>query len=132
MYKMIVLDLDGTLTNSEKKITPRTFEALMAASEEDSAPVQVKSEETLFSDIEYLNQAFAFLNRSESHPVSRLQEVSGLEVMITPDMRKRLTALLPTEAMPQGDYMRLSDDKDFFVPDPDIILSQIKSPAQAP
>lgn len=31
MYKMIVLDLDGTLTNSEKKITPRTFEALMAA-----------------------------------------------------------------------------------------------------
>ena len=31
MYKMIVLDLDGTLTNSEKKITPRTLEALMAA-----------------------------------------------------------------------------------------------------
>lgn len=28
-------------------------------------------------------------------------------------MRKRLNALLPEEAMPQGDYLRLSDDKDF-------------------
>ena len=30
-YKMIVLDLDGTLTNREKKITPRTKKALMEA-----------------------------------------------------------------------------------------------------
>ena len=30
-YKMIVLDLDGTLTNDKKKITPRTKEALMQA-----------------------------------------------------------------------------------------------------
>ena len=99
------------LDSGEAEFDP--FEALMAAAERDFAPVQVKSDETLFSDIDYLNQAFAFLNRSESHPVSRLQEVSGLEVMITPDMRKRLTALLPEEAMPQGDYLRLSDDKEF-------------------
>ena len=30
-YKMIVLDLDGTLTNDKKEITPRTKEALMQA-----------------------------------------------------------------------------------------------------
>ena len=36
-----------------------------------------------------------------------------MEVTVTPDMRKRLTALLPDEAMPQGDYLRLSDDKEF-------------------
>lgn len=30
-YKMIVLDLDGTLTNSKKEITPVTFTALMQA-----------------------------------------------------------------------------------------------------
>ena len=102
---------EGILDSGEAEFDP--FEALMAASEEDFAPVQVKSDETLFSDIEYLNQAFAFLNRSESHPVTRLPEVSGLEIMITPDMRKRLNALLPDEAMPQGDYLRLSDDKDF-------------------
>ena len=102
---------EDILDSGEDEFDP--FEVLMAASAEDSAPVQVKSDETLFSDIDYLNQAFAFLNRTESHPVTRLQEVSGLEVMITPDMRKRLNALLPDEAMPQGDYLRLSDNKDF-------------------
>ena len=30
-YKAIVLDLDGTLTNDEKIITPRTYRALMEA-----------------------------------------------------------------------------------------------------
>ena len=30
-YKLIAMDLDGTLNNNEKKITPRTREALMAA-----------------------------------------------------------------------------------------------------
>ena len=30
---MIVLDLDGTLTNEKKKITPKTKEALMRAQE---------------------------------------------------------------------------------------------------
>lgn len=32
-YKIIVLDLDGTLTNRDKIITPRTKEALMNAQE---------------------------------------------------------------------------------------------------
>ena len=102
---------EGFLDSGEAEFDP--FEALMAVSEEEAAPVRVKSDETLFSDIDYLNQALAFLNQFESHPVTRLHEVSGLEIMITPDMRKRLNALLPEEAMPQGDYMRLSDDKDF-------------------
>lgn len=102
---------EDLLNSGEEEFDP--FEALMSASEEDKAPVLVKSDETIFSDIDYLNQAFAFLNRSESHPVERLQAVSGLEIMVTPDMKKRLTALLPEEAMPQGDYIRLSDDKAF-------------------
>ena len=33
-YQMIVLDLDGTLTNSKKEITPRTKEALLRAKEQ--------------------------------------------------------------------------------------------------
>ncbi len=102
---------ENIMDSGEAEFDP--FEALMAASAEDSAPVQVKSEETLFSDLDYLYQALDFLNHSESHPVERLQTVSGLEVMITPDMRKRLSALLPDEAMPQGDYVRLSSDKGF-------------------
>lgn len=89
------------------------FEALMAASKGEIAPVQLKSDDTMFSDIDYLKNAFTYLNQAERHPVEPLQSVSGIEIMITPDMRKRLKALLPDEAMPQGDYMRLSDDKSF-------------------
>ena len=99
------------LDSGEAEFDP--FEALMAAAAEDSVPVQVKTEETLYSDLDYLFNAFAFLNRSESHPVERLRTVSGLDVEITPDMRRRLTALLPEEAMPQGNILRLSDDKAF-------------------
>ena len=33
-YKMIALDLDGTLNNDEKVITPRTRDALMAVQEQ--------------------------------------------------------------------------------------------------
>lgn len=99
------------LDSGEAEFDP--FEALMAAASAASEPVRVKTEETLFSDREYLYQAFSFLNRSESHPVERLATVSGLDIIITPDMRRRLTALLPEEAMPQGDTMRLSDDKAF-------------------
>ena len=99
------------LDNGKEEFDP--FEALMAAAEEDNISAQVKDDETLFSDIDYLNQAFAYFNRTESHPVERLSDESGLEIKITPDMRKRLNALLPEEAMPQGDYMRLSNDKAF-------------------
>ena len=99
------------LDSGEAEFDP--FEALMAAASAASEPVRVKTEETLLSDREYLYQAFSFLNRSESHPVERLATVSGLDITITPDMRRRLAALLPEEAMPQGDTMRLSDDKAF-------------------
>ena len=32
-YKLLALDIDGTLTNSQKQITPKTKAALMAAQE---------------------------------------------------------------------------------------------------
>ena len=32
-YKLLVLDIDGTLTNSKKEITPRVFDALKKAQE---------------------------------------------------------------------------------------------------
>lgn len=35
-YRIIALDLDGTLTNHEKEITPRTFDALQKAMDEGS------------------------------------------------------------------------------------------------
>lgn len=102
---------ESILDSGEEEFDP--FEALMAAAADDRPPVQVKSDDTMFTDLDYLYQAFAYLNQKESHPVEKLREVSGLEIWITPDMRKRLAALLPEEAMPQGDYLRLSNDKAF-------------------
>lgn len=99
------------LESCEDEFNP--FEALMAAASADSSPVQVRTEETLYSDVDYLHHAMNYLNRTESHPVAKMETVSGLEITITPDMRRRLKALMPEEAMPARDYLRLSDDKDF-------------------
>ena len=94
------------------------FEALMAAASEteETAIEQLSetvSDETLFTDKEYLEQAVQYLNQTDSNPVQKLQTVSGLDIRLTPEMERRLRALIPEEAMPQGETLRLSDDKAF-------------------
>lgn len=94
------------------------FEALMAAASEteETAIEQLSetvSDETLFTDKEYLEQAVQYLNQPDSNPVQELQTVSGLDIRLTPEMERRLRALIPEEAMPQGETLRLSDDKAF-------------------
>ena len=105
------LAFEAILESSVDEFNP--FEELMAAAAADSVPVKVKSEDTLYSDIDYLYNAMTYLNINESHPVSKMETVSGIEISITPDMRRRFNALIPEEAMPAGDYLRLSDDKEF-------------------
>lgn len=94
------------------------FEALMAAASEteETAIEQLSetvSDETLFTDKEYLEQAVQYLNQTDSNPVQELQTVSGLDIRLTPEMERRLRALIPEEAMPQGETLRLSDNKAF-------------------
>ncbi len=103
-----------TLDSGEKAFDP--FEALMAAAAEpeDAAPTsEAVTEDTLFSDINYLSQALSYLNQSESIAVQKLQTVSGLDIRMTPDMLRRMKALVPEEALPAGETLRLSDDKTF-------------------
>ena len=100
------------LDSGEEEFDP--FEALLsAATQESSVPAKVLSDDTLFPDLEYLYQAFAYLNRTESRPVEKIESASGLDITITPDMRKRLNAVLPDEVMPQGNTMRVSRDKEY-------------------
>lgn len=102
------------LDSEEKEFDP--FEALMAAAAEsdDDAPAsETVTEDTLFSDIDYLSQALSYLNQNESHPVEKLKTVSGLDIKMTPDMLRRMRALVPEEALPAGETLRLSDDKVF-------------------
>lgn len=93
------------------------FEALMAAASEAEEVVKEESviveKDTLFNDIEYLYQALTYLNKTENYPIERLQTVSGLDIKLTPDMIRRLKAVIPEEALPPGETLRLSDDKAF-------------------
>lgn len=105
---------EQTLDSGEEEFNP--FEALMAAAAEaeDNAPTSdVVTEDTLFSDIDYLTQALSYLNQNESLAVKKLQTVSGLDIKMTPDMLRRMKALVPEEALPTGEILRLSDDKAF-------------------
>ena len=103
-----------TLDAGEDEFDP--FEALMAAAgetEEVEKESDVVTDDTLFSDIDYLSKALSYLNQKENLPVQKLQTVSGLDIKITDDMRRRLSALVPEEAIPEGDTLRVSDDKKF-------------------
>lgn len=105
---------EQTLDSGEEEFNP--FEALMAAAAEpeDNVPTSdVVTEDTLFSDIDYLTQALSYLNQNESLSVQKLQTVSGLDIKMTPDMLRRMKALVPEEALPAGETLRLSDDKAF-------------------
>lgn len=106
---------EQTLDAGEEDFDP--FEALMAAAGEaedkDEKMSEIVSDDTLFSDIDYLYQSLTYLNQTENHPVERLQTVSGLDIKLTADMIRRLKALIPDEAMPQGETLRVSDDKAF-------------------
>ena len=101
------------LDSGEEEFDPLELLMAEAAAPEKTQKVQVKNEDTIFSDIDYLQQAIAYLNRSESQPVEKLQTISGLDIKLTSDLRKRLRALVPEEALPQGDTLRVSDDKQF-------------------
>ena len=103
-----------TLDTGENEFDP--FEALMAAAgetEEVESESDVVTDDTLFSDIDYLSNALSYLNQKENLPVQKLQTVSGLDIKITDDMRRRLSALVPDEALSEGDTLRVSDDKKF-------------------
>lgn len=108
---------ENTLDSGEAEFDP--FEELMKGAEEaeekDAEKSKTVSDETLFTDIDYLSQALFYLNQNESYPVDKLSSVSGLDIKITEEMRRRLRALVPEEALPQGDTLRLSDDTAFVM-----------------
>lgn len=103
------------LDADEEEFDP--YEAMMAAAgaAEENKITQADAviDETLFSDMEYVYQALAYLNQKENHPVARLTEISGLDITMTPDIQRRMKALVPEEALPAGDTLRVSDDKAF-------------------
>jgi ERCC4-related helicase len=103
-------DFAASLEKSSGEFDP--FEALMAGVGKQTRP-DVKEEDTLFSDLDYIKTAIPYFSGNERNIVQDLQTVSGVEITISPDLRRRLSALLPEEAMPSENYLRLSPDKRF-------------------
>lgn len=107
---------EESLHDEENEFDPLDF-LLNAASMEETVSVtnDTVDDETLFTDKQYLIKALSYINRSEQHPMRQLSEVSGVDVLLTEDMRRRLAAVIPEEAMPSGEILRLSDDKTYIM-----------------
>lgn len=99
------------IDQSEDEFDP--FEELMRFEGSDETPLPVVKEQTLYSDLDYLRQAMGFFSRDARYHVKELQTVRGVELELTPDMKRRLAAVLPEETMPTDDILRLSPDKAF-------------------
>lgn len=89
------------------------FELLMQGAMSEEKPPVVVSEETLYKDSDYIRSALTYFSQDEYHPVRELDTVEGLEIVLTPELNRRLSAVLPEEAMPGTDYLRLSPNKQF-------------------
>ena len=90
------------------------LELLLGIAENKEANISKSVEEpTLFSDIDFIKSAILQLNKDDSTTCQNLNTVSGVEVKITKDLDRRLRAVIPEEAMPKIDWLRLSNDKDF-------------------
>lgn len=89
------------------------FELLMQGAMSEEKPPVVVSEETLYKDSDYIRSALTYFSQDEYHLVRELDTVEGLEIVLTPELNRRLSAVLPEEAMPGTDYLRLSPNKQF-------------------
>lgn len=102
---------ETVLENQEEEFNP--FEMFMKEAEGDSVKVEKVNDETLFTDKEYLEHALTFLNKDEKHPFTKMETVSGIKVQLNDEMKRRLSALMPEEAIKDKDTLSLSDDKAF-------------------
>jgi len=104
-------EFSAQIDHSSEEFDP--FELLMMGATENEFPTEIAENETLYTDIDYLRNAITYFTRIERYHIKDLQTVEGLEIEITPDLRRRLSALLPEEALLDTDYLRLSSDETF-------------------
>lgn len=107
---------EDSLHDEESEFDPLDFLLNEASMEETTTAVNnTVEDETLFTDKQYLIKALSYINKNEQHTLRQLNEISGVDVMFTEDMRRRLSAVIPEEAMPSGEILRLSDDKSYIM-----------------
>lgn len=89
------------------------LDMLMGNGREDIPHVQTSDEETLFSDLDYIKAALQVFSETEEIKFSDMTQAKGIELKLTDSVKKKISRIIPTEAMPSDDYLRLSPDIDF-------------------
>ena len=84
-YRLIAMDLDGTLNNDEKRITPKTLEALMAA-QALNVPLIIARRTTKVYEGSAVNISYVSGNGSiETMSLSRRAVKEGSRALIVDD-----------------------------------------------
>ena len=99
------------LSVEEAQLDP--LELLMMGATEGEEPVKLQRPATLFSDLEYLSKTLDYLGQRERHRFEEMRSVQGLQIELSTELKGRLEGLIPEEAFPADDILRLSTDKDY-------------------
>ncbi len=111
---MAAEDFESSLDKKEEDVN--WLDLLMNAGE-GSVKVDTSDEETLFSDYDYLQCALDVFTDTEEIKYAPLSATKGLEIKLTDNVRAKIKKLMPPEAMPSDDYLRLSTDKEYCMKD---------------
>lgn len=107
-------DFVKLLDRSEEAFNP--LELLMGMVNEQDTHVEYSEDTTLYSDLDYLKNAFSVFTDMEDYKINDLFSVEGVEIKVTDGLHKKLKKLIPDEAMPElNGYLRLTTDKNFFM-----------------
>ena len=107
--------LEKLLESDEEEFNP--LELLMGLGEDKEVKVEYSDEETLFSDLDYVKNALDIFTDTEEIRYADLSGTQGVEIKLTDNVKKKIRKLMPPEAMPSDDYLRLSPDKAFCLQD---------------
>ena len=108
---MLPEEFEKQLDSTEDEFDP--FELLMASTDEEDTRVEYNEEETLFSDLDYVRNAISVFNDKEDYHLTEMKSVEGVEIKLTTELKRKLSKVLPEEAMPNDDALKLSIDKAF-------------------
>jgi hypothetical protein len=83
----------------------------------DTVKVECSDEETMFSDLDYLQCALNVFTDNEEIKYTFMSGTKGIELKLTDNVKTKIKKLMPPEAMPSDDYLRLSIDKTYCMKD---------------
>lgn len=79
----------------------------------DQIKVDMTDDQTLYSDHDYLFRSMSYLGQKENVQIEEQRAIDGVDITLTTEMKKRLKAQIPEEAMPQGDHLVLSSSRKY-------------------